>query len=134
MFTDPIVVHSRAEGEVVSREKSHELSFLRGLSGHRISSDDVYSEHSKMQNSATMGIQMLSSGTKEPQRVLLPAGLLATAVSLALDRAALGLGGTVSSLGICSRPQCKEVAQADPRGLAGQERKSSECRVGVTRL
>lgn len=74
------------------------MNDVRGLSRDMIAFNDVYSEHSKMQTSAKMCIQMPSSGTKEPHRIPLPAGKLDKAMRRALDRTALGQGGAQFSL------------------------------------
>lgn len=80
--------------------------------------------------SAKMCVQMPSSGTKEPHRIPLHAGKLDKAMRRALDETALGQGGAPFSLW-ASRPRCREVGQADPRGLAGQDRKRLAFRAEV---
>lgn len=65
------------------------MNDVHGFSRDMIGFEDAYNEHSKMQTSAKTCIQMLSIGTKGPQRIPLPAGKLNKAMRKALDRGAL---------------------------------------------
>lgn len=79
-------------------QRKNLVNNVQGLSRDMIAFNDVYGEHSKLQTSAKMCIQMLSSGTKEAQRIPLPSGKLNKAMRQILDRAALGQEGAQFSL------------------------------------